>query len=366
MYETILLVTLLGVSTHATQIILEENSNHSHLLTCSSDNPWFICVWESPSGERLCSVQGRDGQVTNDQACGDGDGHLSLHANITHCSLSIETIGLMDTGTWTCALTDHNMDTTKHHSSLDVIMPGHLWLGIGDTDTNSDNDIMEEQIEHVELFDGDRVELRCQLDNVWPVNNLSWSFSQNEKVWDTIGAEMSLDIQYEDPVVTSECEYCSVSVHQRIHLTVHQQFNGLMVACSSKSQQDAVVFSVKPILTANSDQLKYFSKQLGLWPGIVISVIFILLSLAILVSFCIRGSRRRKSSISSETAEDHDAELGRGLVENDIIKDKDAVENIIENVYDEDDRKDNSVSENSLDSSDSNTSDSLSSDTSST
>ena len=70
--------------------------------------------------------------------------------------------------------------------------------------------------------------------------------------------------------------------------------------------------------------------------------------------------------MSAETAEDHDAELGRGLVENDIIKDKEAVENIIENVYDEDDRKDNSVSENSLDSSDSNTSDSLSSDTSST
>ena len=109
---------------------------------------------------------------------------------------------------------------------------------------------------------------------------------------------------------------------------------------------------------ADQEQLKH-QQSLGLLPGILISSILILLSLAVLVSFCIRGSRNRQS----KKADSEDPEVGKSFVENEaVVKGGDGGIDMIDNVYD-DAIKDNSLTDSSIHSSDSgenNTSDSVS------
>ena len=107
--------------------------------------------------------------------------------------------------------------------------------------------------------------------------------------------------------------------------------------------------TIGPVLTtSDTGHLRDISQRLGLLPGLVISAVLVLLSLAILVSFCVRGSRRRKDAALS--AEADDPEVGGCLVEADIIKNKEDVEDIIDDIY-----KDKSLNESSS-SSDVNTS----------
>ena len=97
-------------------------------LVCDSDSPWFFCAWESPQGGRLCSVQspGQRGTVTNSGACGGAGDRLRLGGNNTQCELTIEGAEIADHGQWTCALTDNNMDTEKHHRELEIMLPGEI------------------------------------------------------------------------------------------------------------------------------------------------------------------------------------------------------------------------------------------------
>ena len=97
----------------ASLVTLEPGHVTNVTLVCDSESPWFFCVWESPQGGRLCSVQspGEQGAVTNS---GAGD-RLRLGGNNTRCELTIEGAEIVDRVQWTCALTDNNMDTLKHH-----------------------------------------------------------------------------------------------------------------------------------------------------------------------------------------------------------------------------------------------------------
>ena len=361
--------------TQATKILLDSHdtvTNQSQSLTCSSESPWFFCVWEGPLGGRLCSVQSRDGQVSNSDACGDGDGRFQLLGNSTHCTLVIDNVGIADNGEWTCALTDHNMDTTKQYSNLDIVKPGTITMVTAIDILSGDTGIKQEQIGHVEMIHGDTVQLQCQLEEIWPLTNISWSFSQDGKVLENL--ENVVDIKYGEQVVTSDCEHCSLNIQQTASLTLYQENNGLVVKCNNIIQdvmgrdiikEAGVHVEIKAPLSVDSGHLKDMSKKIGLLPGIVISVILILLSIAILISFCIRGSQKRKQSMSSSASED--PEIGQGLVDGGIIKNKDEVKDLIENVYD-DVNKDNSFTDNSIDSSDNsdnNTSDSSSSDSNS-
>ena len=90
--------------------------------------------------------------------------------------------------------------------------------------------------------------------------------------------------------------------------------------------------TIRPLLTSgDTGHLRDISTKIGLLPGLVISAVLVLLSLAILVSFCVRGARRGKEAALSTEAED--PEVGGCLVEADIIKNKEDVEDIIDDIY---------------------------------
>ena len=272
----------------------------------------------------MCSVQSRDGVLSDSEACGDGDGRLSVSGNNTECALSIDNVGIGDSGDWTCVLTDHHMDTVKHHTLLEVVQHGDLSL-------NSNN--------VGEVYDGDTVELICELEQVWPVSELRWSWSSGDQ-------EL---IQVSEPIISSECDQCPVSVRQSAFIRVSLDDDGAEVRCSDTGDSHALTtLEVRALQPANNSQLIDFSKKIGVLPGVVISAILVLLSIAILISFCVRGSRKRKHSIVTNISET-DPELGKNMLEKqDIIKDADKIE-AIENVYDES-NEDKSLTDHSLDS----------------
>ena len=58
----------------------------------------------------------------------DVTGTRGGRTDVTLCELTLEGAEIADSGQWTCALTDNNMDTVKHHRELEVRLPGSLGL----------------------------------------------------------------------------------------------------------------------------------------------------------------------------------------------------------------------------------------------
>ena len=169
------------------------------------------------------------------------------------------------------------------------------------------------------------------------MTNLSWSVTR-------AGVDVSegVDISWGELVTRSECDLCPVTMEQRVEVSLSSWDSGIEVRCETHEARGAGVrVTMRPVLTTSyTGHLRDISQRLGLLPGLLISAVLVLLSLAILVSFCVRGSRRRKEAALSAEAED--PEVGGCLVEGDIIKNKDDVEDIIDDIY-----KDKSFTESS-------------------
>ena len=320
------------------------------VLTCGGETEWFFCVWEGPRGDRLCSVRARKGQdEVKDGNCEYSDSRLELVANRTSCQLVVTDPAIRDQGDWTCALTDQNMETVKQVTTVEVVQWGNISLEV----SSGEKDQVD-QVDQVEMVAGDLLELHCRLAEVWPAGSLEWSLTME-------GEEVSLEelgVSLGEEERKSDCELCPLTVQQRLRVVLHQQHSGLQVSCQhSRAGQTRLRVSVTAPSEADQEQLKH-QQSLGLIPGILISSILVLLSLAVLISFCIRGSRNRKP----KQAHSEDPEVGKSFVEaENVVASGDGGIDLIDNVYD-DAIKDNSLTDSSIHSSDSgenNTSDSL-------
>ena len=350
-YNTVCLLSLLSGGARGArgdltvQATVSQESSQT-LLTCGGQTEWFFCVWEGPRGDRLCSVRARKGQdEVKDETCGYEGSRLELVGNRTECHLVISDPAIMDQGDWTCALTDQNMETVKEVTTLEVVQRGNISLEVSSSGEQ----------EKVEIVDGERLEVNCRLGEVWPGGSVEWSLNmEGEEV-----SQGELEVSLGEEVMQSDCELCPLTVQQSLSVVLHQQHSGLQVSCQhGLAGQTSLLVTVRAPTEADQEQLKH-QQSLGLLPGILISSILILLSLAVLVSFCIRGSRNRQS----KKADSEDPEVGKSFVENEaVVKGGDGGIDMIDNVYD-DAIKDNSLTDSSIHSSDSgenNTSDSVS------
>ena len=344
--------------------VVEALTNDTVELSCAAarHQPWFICVWESAAGARLCGLQSSPGQEVTTTACGAGAGQgagagLVLGGNSSHCSVTVAAAAIRHHGAWTCALTDHAMDTEKRVTRLEVRQPGTLTLASCGAGAGSSCGAGAGQ--QLEARAGEQLQLSCSVADLWPASNLTWSFTtRGGQQLDTAArlARAGVEVQRGDTVTSQQCAHCSLALQQRLVLTLQEAASGLVVRCAEAGSGAAeVTVEVRPRLEAGDrGQLRDLaSRPLGLVPGLAVSLLLVLLSLAVLVSFCIRGSRRRKSSTITTPEPEEDPEMGNSLVENGIIKNKDEIHDIIQNVY-EDNEKDNSFTDNSSDSSDTN------------
>ena len=59
---------------------------HSLSLQCDADAVWFLCVWVSPQGGKMCAIQEEEGGST--QVC-QGNPRVTIHGDMNTCSISI-------------------------------------------------------------------------------------------------------------------------------------------------------------------------------------------------------------------------------------------------------------------------------------
>ena len=337
LYSSLCLLSLLSGGARSLTVHTEVSEEPSQtILTCGGQEEWFFCVWEGPRGDRLCSVRARKGQdEVKEETCGYEGSRLELVGNRTECQLVISDPAIRDQGDWTCALTNQNMETVKQVTTLEVVQRGNISLEVSSSG----------EMEEVEIVDGELLEVNCRLAEVWPAASVEFSLKiDGEEV-----SQEELEVSLGEEERQSDCELCPLTVQQSLSVVLHQEHSGLQVTCQhSRAGQTSLQVTVRPPTEAEQEQLKH-QQSLGLLPGILISSILILLSLAVLVSFCIRGSRNRKP----KQAHSEDPEVGKSFVETEnVVKGGDVAIDLIDNVYD-DAIKDNSLTDSSIHSSDS-------------
>ena len=85
-------------------------------LSCRTDNRWFFCIWNSPSGNKQCAIQ----ENTPQNVC-KGDPRIMLMGGLNNCEIHLRNVGPQDHGQWTCMVTDPvKFDNDKETISLEV------------------------------------------------------------------------------------------------------------------------------------------------------------------------------------------------------------------------------------------------------
>ena len=121
MIVLLVILTDLSWSQHETGESMLVSVNTSTLLSCSSpaaDQPWLLCVWVSPTGHRVCALQGDP----RDQCSHTRGDMVITSTSDTVCQLSMISRA-EDHGTWTCMMTLANLENIVARISMSVHTP---------------------------------------------------------------------------------------------------------------------------------------------------------------------------------------------------------------------------------------------------
>ena len=87
-------------------------------LSCSSDSPWFFCLWHSPDGGKQCAIQ----ESSPTSVCTSSP-QLVLWGTTRTCGVTIHSITKQDHGNWVCLLSDiREFDSRKQFINLQVVI----------------------------------------------------------------------------------------------------------------------------------------------------------------------------------------------------------------------------------------------------
>ena len=183
------------------------SSNMEVSLSCTSTSPWFFCVWEGPDGDRACALREKMGEQGN-SLCGE-QGRLEVRGNSSMCTLVIHNPQLSDHGEWTCAVSDDSsLETVKDYIQLDMVVEGEMVL-LPDTSM-------------IEMVEGEKVELVCMVEDVYPTPEISWSVSR-----DMVGV---LDTSSHEVISPSDMSHM-VSIQHRVFYTPSHRDHGMNISC---------------------------------------------------------------------------------------------------------------------------------------
>ena len=86
------------IETKPSKLLIKEGESAN--ISCTSDQPWFFCLWRHPSGTKKCSLK-EDGQYRS--VC-LGMENMSVHGNGNTCQLNMKNITVDDHGVYMCLL----------------------------------------------------------------------------------------------------------------------------------------------------------------------------------------------------------------------------------------------------------------------
>ena len=109
------------IETKPSKLLLKEGESAN--ISCTSDQPWFFCLWRHPSGTKKCSLK-EDGQYRS--VC-LGMENMSVHGDGNTCQLNMKNITVDDHGMYMCLLNQAELfHTDRAYVNVEVATPAKL------------------------------------------------------------------------------------------------------------------------------------------------------------------------------------------------------------------------------------------------
>ena len=141
-------------------------------ISCTTDQEWFFCLWQHPSGVKECSIQ-ENGTYQN--AC-IGMDHMEIYGSEKFCSLKVENVRVRDHVTFMCLLNQADVfHTDRQFLKLEVATQAQLQFKKDKSDIKS----------ILELVEGEIIDLECEGRRAYPAPQFRWEVSGIELVLST-------------------------------------------------------------------------------------------------------------------------------------------------------------------------------------
>ena len=143
--------------------IIPEGSNLT--ISCSSSEPWFFCLFNSPNGDKQCAIQ--ESEVNS--VC-SSDTLLSLFGESSTCSLDIARVTRDMHGGWMCLLNEiEQFHSVKTIVRVEVGVPAKVgWI------THTQEGLLH-------LVEGEEKEIVCGATDGYPQMDFKWSSNRTVK-----------------------------------------------------------------------------------------------------------------------------------------------------------------------------------------
>merc|ERR1712129_293983 len=189
--------------------------------------------------------------------CGEQD-RLEVRGNSSMCTLVIKNPQLSDHGEWTsplewtCAVSDDSsLDTVKDFVQLEIVDEGEMVLT---PETNS-----------MEVVEGEKVELVCMVDDVFPPPEISWSGSR-----DMVGL---LDTSSNKVISPSSMSHM-VSIQHHVFYTPSHMDDGMNISCMAmQGNMSKQVRSIMVRVEKQEMTEMFVEERIGLIPKLIISAV---------------------------------------------------------------------------------------------
>ena len=228
------------------------SSHKEVILNCPTSSPWFFCVWEGPHGDRACALRKMLDKQGNSM-CGEQD-RLEVRGNSSMCTLVIKNPQLSDHGEWTCAVSDDSsLDTVKEFVQLEIVDEGEM--------------VLTPETSSMEVVEGEKVELVCMVDDVFPPPEISWSVSR-----DMVGL---LDTSSNKVISPSSMSHM-VSIQHNVFYTPSHMDHGINISCiSMQGNMSNQVKSIKVMVEKKGVPEMLVEESVGMIPLLIISVLVV-------------------------------------------------------------------------------------------
>lgn len=168
----VMLLLLLLTRVHGIQIVttipssgvlVEEGGSVS--LLCQADSRWFLCLWNSPLGNKVCAIQENDEGAS--QVC-QGDPRIMVQGDSTTCGMTISNVTRDDWGAWMCLVQDgEEFLTDRREIGLEVGRRGRVVLDYDESNMTDSRRVLR-------MVEGSLTNISCSSDGAYPIPSITW------------------------------------------------------------------------------------------------------------------------------------------------------------------------------------------------
>ena len=146
--------------------LVEEGGTVSFL--CQTDRRWFLCLWTSPLGNKVCAIQ--ESEEGASQVC-QGDPRIMVQGDSTNCGITVSNVTREDWGTWMCLVQDgEEFKTDRREIDMEVGRKGTVALEFEEWMSNR-----TQRQRVLRMTEGATASIACSSHEAYPRPSFIWS-----------------------------------------------------------------------------------------------------------------------------------------------------------------------------------------------